>query len=181
MFICQPCFANTSSQLPSRFDTTRGMTAQLVVHLLAKLADTAVVGFPKHPPVWRATIASSVVPGDQPSNVSDQPHDLQDVSATDDNRFQFPEPTCSPQRSHGKPEYKLRRVPGFDDCEVVRVLAKFDVLWHLQLTAPAISSPAHHPRAIQHLYDLTSPASVPQHQLSPQKNPSLTALPSQHH
>ena len=69
MFICQFSLTNPSSQFPSRFDTTRGMSTQLVVHLLAKLADAPVVGLPKDPPERRASVSSSVVSGNQPSNM----------------------------------------------------------------------------------------------------------------
>ena len=66
------------------------MTAQLVVHLLAKLADAAIVGFPKDPPEGRASIASSVESGDQPSNMSNQPHDCRmfQQQTTTDSSFQ---------------------------------------------------------------------------------------------
>ena len=74
MFICQFSLTNPGSQLPSRFDTTRGMSTQLVVYLLAKLADAAVVGLPKDPLERRASISSSIVSGNQPSNMPDQPY-----------------------------------------------------------------------------------------------------------
>ena len=74
MFICQSSQTNPSSQLPLWFNTTRGMSTQLEVYLLAKLADAAVVGLPKDPPERRASISSSVVSGNQPSNMSDQPY-----------------------------------------------------------------------------------------------------------
>ena len=61
MFICQFSLTNPSSQFPSWFNTTRGMSTQLVVYLLAKLADAAVVGLPKDPPERRTSISSSVV------------------------------------------------------------------------------------------------------------------------
>ena len=50
MFICQLRFANPSSQLPSRLNSARGMSSQLVVYLLAKLAEAAIVGLSKDPP-----------------------------------------------------------------------------------------------------------------------------------
>ena len=81
--------------------------------------------------------------------------------------------------AHGRPECKFPQVPGFDDCMAVPVLAKFDALWRSLLTSPAISLLVPHPRATQQR-DPTFPEFAPQHQLSPQKNPSLTALPSQH-
>ena len=91
MFICQLSFANPGSQLPSRFDTTRGMSTQLVVlYLLTNLADAIIVGLPKDPPERRASIASSVVSGDQSGNVSDQPHDCRmfQQQTTTDSSFQ---------------------------------------------------------------------------------------------
>ena len=88
MFICQFSLTNPSSQFPSRFNTTRGM--QLVVYLLAKLADAAVVGLPKDPPERRASISSSVVSGNQPSNMSDQPYNCRmfQQQKTTDSRHQ---------------------------------------------------------------------------------------------
>ena len=78
MLIRQFLFANPSverAELPSRFDLTRRTTAQLAAHLLTKLADAAVVRLSKDPPEKRAPVASGVVPGNEPNNVSDQPHD----------------------------------------------------------------------------------------------------------
>ena len=90
MFICQFSLTNPGSQLPSRFDTTRGMSTQLVVYLLTKFADAAVVGLSKDPPERRASISSSVVSGNQPSNVPDQPHNCrrrQPIPASKANLF----------------------------------------------------------------------------------------------
>ena len=61
-------------------------------------------------------LASSVAPGHQPSNVTDQPHTRRDVSAEGDRRFPPPEPTCLPQRFHDKLGCTRRLVPGSDDC-----------------------------------------------------------------
>ena len=127
------------------------MSTQLVVYLFTKLADAAIVWFSKDSPERRASISSSVVSGNQPSSMPDQP--LRDVSTADDHRSPLPEPTCLPQRFHGGPECKLPQVPGFDDCVAVRVLAKFDALWRSLLTSPAISLLVHHPRATQHQCD----------------------------
>ena len=90
MFTCQLSFANPGSQLPSWFDTTRGMSTQLVVYLPTKLADATIVGLPKDPPERRASVASSVVSGDQPSNVPDQTHNCRmfQQQTTTDSCFQ---------------------------------------------------------------------------------------------
>ena len=179
MFICQLSFTNPSSQLPSRFDATRGMSTQLVVYLLNELADATIVGFPKDPPERRATIGFGVVSGDQPSNVSDQPHDCRmfQRQTTTDSSFQ------SQLVCHKDPTVNLNAC---FDRSLALMTVRRSVSWQssmypgIILTSPAISSPVLHPRATQHQCDPTFPAFVPQRQLSPQKNPSLTALPSQH-
>ena len=90
MFICQFSLTNPSSQLPSWFNTTRGMSTQLVVYLLTKLADATIVRLPKDPPERRASISSSVVSGNQPSNMPDQPHNCRmfQQQTTTDSRLQ---------------------------------------------------------------------------------------------
>ena len=124
MFICQFSLTNPGSQFPSRSDTTRGMSTQLVVYLLTKFADAAVVGLSKDPPERRASISSSVVSGNQPSNVTDQPHSrgISQQKTTADSRFQ------SQLVCHKDSTVNLNacfdQVPGFDDCVAVRVLGK---------------------------------------------------------
>ena len=44
------------------------------MHLFTKLAGAAVTRLAEDPPEGRASIASSVVPGYQPSYVTNQPH-----------------------------------------------------------------------------------------------------------
>ena len=60
------------------------------MHLFTKLADAAIIRLAVDPPKKRATIASSVVPGHQPSNVTDQPHNrgMSQQKATADSRHQ---------------------------------------------------------------------------------------------
>ena len=128
-------------------------------------------GLPKILPKERASIATSVVPGHQPSTTADQPH----------NRGMFQQKTTPDSRlqSHGKPECTLRLVPGIDDCRADHAAAESDVLGRWQSPSPTISSQAHHLHAAQHCVS-TFPMSAPQQQLFPQKTPSLTALPSLH-
>ena len=66
------------------------MSTQLVVYLLTKLADATIVGLPKDPPGRRASIESSIVSGDQPSNVPDQPNNCRmfQQQTTTDSSFQ---------------------------------------------------------------------------------------------
>ena len=64
----------TQAPLPTRFDSARKTITQLVIHVLTERADAAIIRLAKDPPEGRASIASSVVPGHQPSNVTDQPH-----------------------------------------------------------------------------------------------------------
>ena len=87
MFIRQLHLANPGSQLPTWFNSAPMTTTQLVMHLLTKLTEAANIWLAKDPPEGRASIASSVVPGNHPSNVTDQPHNRRDVSAEDDSRF----------------------------------------------------------------------------------------------
>ena len=73
MFTRQLHLASPGSQLPTRFDFARRTTTQLVMHLLTEIADAAIIWLAEDPPERRASIAFSVVPGHQPSNVTDQP------------------------------------------------------------------------------------------------------------
>ena len=73
--------SSVSSILPTQppfsltwFNCARRTTTQLVMHLFTKLADAAIIWLAEDPPEGRATIAARVVPGHQPSNVTDQPH-----------------------------------------------------------------------------------------------------------
>ena len=81
---------NRGSQLPTRFNSARRTTTQLVMHLFTRHADAAIMWLGEDPPERRATIASSVVPGHQPSNVTDQPHNrgMYQQKATADSRLQ---------------------------------------------------------------------------------------------
>ena len=165
MVICQFRFAAPIEvQFSSRDD--RAPT------LLAKLADAAVVGLSEDPPVGRATITSSVVLGDQPCNMSDQPH----------NRRMFQQQTVTDSRLQS--QFVCQKDPTMHldvrfDRSSVLMTVRWSVSWQSplylgsQLASPAISSPVPHPRAIRSL-------SLPQRQESRQKNPSLIALPSQH-
>ena len=97
MFIRQLHLAYPGSQLPTGFDSAR-RTTQLVVHLFTKLADAAFVWLAEDPPEGRASIASSVVPGHQPSNVTDQPHNRGMLQQKTTAKFRPPEPTYLPQK-----------------------------------------------------------------------------------
>ena len=89
--------SSVSSILPTQAPSSqRGSTlfeerpTQLVMHLFTKLADAAIIWLAEDPPERRATIASSVVPDHQPSNVTDQPHNrgMFQQQATADSRLQ---------------------------------------------------------------------------------------------
>ena len=88
MFIRQLHLANPRSQLPTWFNSARRTTTQLIMHLFTKLADAAIIWLAEDPLERRATIASSVTPGHQPSNATDQPH----------NRGMFQEKTTADSR-----------------------------------------------------------------------------------
>ena len=113
---CSSVISNPGSQVLTRFDTTRRSTTQLVVHPLTKLADAAIAWLAKDPLEGRASIASRVVVDRVPccTESSAKQRDgsttrSHDVSAEDDNRFQLPEPTGSPQRSRGNLNARFER------------------------------------------------------------------------
>ena len=172
MFIRQLHLANPGSQLPTWFNSNRRTTTQLVMHLFTKLADAAIIWLPEGPPERRATIASSVIPGHQPSNVTDQPHNrgMSQQKSTADSCLQ------SPLVCHKDSTVNLNARFDWSD----RALAESDALGRSQSPSPVISSQVHHLRVTQRQCVSTFPTSAPQPQLSQQTNPSLTALPSPH-
>ena len=82
--------SNPIAELPSELNLTRRTTTQLVMHLFSKLTDAAVIRLAEDPPEGRASIACSVVPGHQPGNVTDRPHDhgMFQQKTTADSRLQ---------------------------------------------------------------------------------------------
>ena len=64
-------------------------------------------------------------------------------SAKQRGRFPPPEPTCLPQRFHGKLECTLRLVLGSDDCRADRALAESCALGRSQSPSPVTLSQVH--------------------------------------
>ena len=151
--VASKCSSVSSILATQAHGSQRGSTrtaTQLVMHLFTNLADAAIIRLAEDPPEGGASIASSVVPGSSAKQRYGSTTQSQDVSAEDDSRFPPPEPTCLPQRSHGKPECTLRLVPDFDDCRVDHASAESDAFGRSQSPSPAILSPAHHQHAAQH-------------------------------